>query len=217
MKTKTFILALMLIMGTGTTFAQHHCEKKHEAEKKAECCEKNNVALENIMTRTSIRKFTERKVEACKIEKMLRAAMAAPTAMNRQPWHFIVVDDHAVLDSLAGRGHRGDMLRSAPLAIVVCGDFSKAGEGQGKEYWVQDASVATENLLLAAHALGLGAVWTSAWPNQQKCAGIQWALGLPETIMPLNVTVIGYPAEQPAPKDKWKPENVSYNQYGKSK
>jgi len=212
MKKLLMTMALILVGGGANVLAQSECQ---HSENKACCHQSGKAAIENIMTRTSVRKYKQQPVEAEKVETMLRAAMAAPTAANKQPWHFVVVDQKAVLDSLAGAGRRGDMLRNAPLAIVVCGDFSKAMEGQAREYWIQDASAATENLLLAAHALGLGAVWTGAWPNENRYKHIQQVLGLPETIMPLNITIIGYPDEQPTPKDKWQPENVSYNQYKK--
>ena len=121
------------------------------------------AVLDNIATRTSIRDYEARPVEKEKIEKMLRAAMAAPTAMNKQPWHFVVVDQRNVLDALAGANPYAKMLKKAPLAIVVCGNTDKMIEGGGRDFWIQDASAATENLLLAAHAMGLGAVWTGAY------------------------------------------------------
>ena len=100
MKKLLIIMALMFLMGAGAVEAQ-------------------NSVIDNIMTRTSIRKFKPQAVEDAKIETMLRAAMAAPTAVNKQPWHFVVVTDKKVLDELAGKGRGGDMLRNAPLAIVV--------------------------------------------------------------------------------------------------
>lgn len=207
-------MALMLFMGAGVATAQDCCKQGEQKEQQA-CCEKGGkAAIENIMTRTSIRKFKQQPVEKEKVETMLRAAMAAPTAMNKQPWHFVVVDDKQVLDQLAGPGRRGDMLRNAPLAIAVCGDMTKAIEGDARDFWIEDTSAAMENLLLAAHALGLGAVWTGCYPIQQRCEETRSVLGLPETIVVMGVAVIGYPDEQPTPKDKWKPENVSYNKYG---
>ncbi|MBQ8096504.1 MAG: nitroreductase family protein [Prevotella sp.] len=208
MKKQIITLALLLLTGAGAAQAQDCCQ----GSEKKECCQK--AAIENIMTRTSIRKFKQQAVEAEKVEAMLRAAMAAPTAVNKQPWHFVVVTDKQVLSELAGQGGRGNMLRNAPLAIVVCGDMSKAMQGKGQEYWIQDTSAATENLLLAAHALGLGAVWTGAYPMDDRYTHIQKVLGMPETVVPLNICIIGYPDEQPTPKDKWKPENVSYNKFG---
>ena len=206
MKKMLFTLVLTLLLGTSSATAQ--TEKK-------ECCQQS--AIENIMTRTSIRKYKQHPVEDAKIETMLRAAMAAPTAVNRQPWHFVVVTDKEVLNRLAGEGRRGDMLRNAPLAIVVCGNMQKALEGKSQEYWIQDTSAATENLLLAANALGLGAVWTGAYPMEDRYKHTQQVLGMPEHIIPLCTVIIGYPDEQPTPKDKWKPENVSYNAFGNQK
>lgn len=169
------------------------------------------AVLDNIATRTSIRDYEARPVEKEKIEKMLRAAMAAPTAMNKQPWHFVVVDQRNVLDALAGANPYAKMLKKAPLAIVVCGNTDKMIEGGGRDFWIQDASAATENLLLAAHAMGLGAVWTGAYPSEERCISISKELSLSDNLIPLNMIVVGYPAEHPQPKQKFKEENISYN------
>lgn len=169
------------------------------------------AVLDNIATRTSIRDYEARPVEKEKIEKMLRAAMAAPTAMNKQPWHFVVVDQRNVLDALAGANPYAKMLKKAPLAIVVCGNTDKMIEGGGRDFWIQDASAATENLLLAAHAMGLGAVWTGAYPSEERCISISKVLSLSDNLIPLNMIVVGYPAEQPQPKQKFKEEKISYN------
>ena len=169
------------------------------------------AVLDNIATRTSIRDYEARPVEKEKIEKMLRAAMAAPTAMNKQPWHFVVVDQRNVLDALAGANPYAKMLKKATLAIVVCGNTDKMIEGGGRDFWIQDASAATENLLLAAHAMGLGAVWTGAYPSEERCISISKVLSLSDNLIPLNMIVVGYPAEQPQPKQKFKEENISYN------
>ena len=168
-------------------------------------------AIETIMTRTSIRSFTDRAVSADTVEMLLRAGMAAPTAVNLQPWHFVVVNDRAKIDELGGNGRQSQMWHESPLVIVVCGNMEKAMEGVGQAFWVQDCSAATENILLAAHALGLGAVWTGCYPIEERVANISHVLGLPEHIVPLCAIVMGYPNENPQPKDKWKPENVSYN------
>ena len=169
------------------------------------------AVLDNIATRTSVRDYEARPVEKEKIEKMLRAAMATPTAMNKQPWHFVVVDQRNVLDALAGANPYAKMLKKAPLAIVVCGNTDKMIEGGGRDFWIQDASAATENLLLAAHAMGLGAVWTGAYPSEERCISISKVLSLSDNLVPLNMIVVGYPAEHPQPKQKFKEENVSYN------
>lgn len=170
--------------------------------------------LSNIMTRTSIRAYQNKAVEADKVEKLLRAAMAAPTAVNKQPWHFVVITDKKMLAALAETSPNASMVAQASLAIVVCGDMKKALDGGARDFWIQDASAASENILLAAHAMGLGAVWTGTYPDPERCAKVAKLLKLPQTLIPLNAIVIGYPAENPAPKDKWKPENISYNFFG---
>ena len=180
------------------------------AEDAGESQTQEQAVLDNIATRTSIRDYEARPVEKEKVEKMLRAAMAAPTAMNKQPWHFVVVEQRSVLDSLAGVNPYAKMLLKAPLAIVVCGDMDKVIEGGGRDFWIQDASAATENLLLAAHAMGLGAVWTGAYPSEERSKAISATLSLPDNLVPLNMIVIGYPAEHPQPKDKFMEENITF-------
>ena len=174
------------------------------------------AAIENIMTRTSIRQYKDQPVEQEKIDIMLKAAMAAPTAVNMQPWHFIVIDDAKTIGLLSGK-----QPTNAPLMIAVCGDTDKTtmpdGNGKLPDFWVQDASAATENLLLAAHALGLGAVWTAAYPSMERCAEIANVLSCPQNIIPLAIVRIGYPDESPEPKNKFKEENISYNKFGSKK
>ena len=170
--------------------------------------------VENIMTRTSIRNYTDQAISADTIETLLRAGMAAPTAVNKQPWHFVAVTDKEKLSGLATANTNAGMAAKAPLAIVVCGDMKKTLEGGGRAFWIQDCSAATENILLAAHALGLGAVWTGTYPSEERVAAVSEVLKLPEYIIPLCTIVIGYPAENLTPKDKWNPENVSYNYFG---
>ncbi len=170
-----------------------------------------NPAIENMITRTSVRAYEAKAVEDAKVEQMLRAAMSAPTAINKQPWDFVIVDDPAKLKELADSLPNAKMAAGAPLAIVVCGNMQKAIEGEGRDNWIADASAATENLLLAAHSLGLGAVWTGVYPSAHRVDVIRDVLELPGYVVPLSLVPIGYPAENPQPKDKWKPENVHRN------
>lgn len=175
-----------------------------------------DTVMENILTRTSIRAYTDQSVPDEMIETMLRAGMAAPTAMNRQPWEFVVVKDREILDSLAGRLKYAKMLVQAPLAIVVCAKstitLNATGETVTNNFWVDDASAATENILLAAHALGLGAVWTAA-SDAERSSAVRQILGIPADISPLCVIPIGFPGENPEPKDKWKPEKIHYERW----
>ncbi len=168
------------------------------------------VVIENIMTRTSIRAYTDKAVSDSDIETLLKAAMAAPTARNQQPWAFVVIKNQAIKDSISANINPMQMVRKAPVAIAVCGNLDKALSGAGVDYWIQDASAATENLLLAAHGMGLGAVWCGVYPIEQRVDFVKQLLDLPANLVPLNVIAIGYPDEDPAPKDKWKPENVMY-------
>lgn len=205
---KRFAFALAIL--TAVVVTGCNCNKETNTSNNADTM---NTAIETIMTRTSIRSFTDKAVSSDTIEMLLRAGMAAPTAINRQPWHFVVVNDRAKLNELGGTGRQSQMWQESALAIVVCGDMDKTMEGPGQTFWVQDCSAATENILLAAHALGLGAVWTACYPIEERMGNVSQMLNLPETIVPLCVIVMGYPNEQPAPKDKWKPENVSYNSF----
>lgn len=174
----------------------------------------SEVVLNTILKRTSIRSYENKPVEKEKIKKLLRAGMAAPTAMNKQPWHFVVVTDKGQLQKLSEANPYAAMAAKAPLAIVVCGDMNKAAEGEARECWIQDCSAASENILLAATGMGLGAVWTGTYPSKERCADVAKVLGLPESLIPLNTIVIGYPDADVSPKDKWNTENISYNTYG---
>lgn len=108
---------------------------------------------------------------------------------------------------------RAGMVKQAPLAIVVCGCLDKTLEGTEQEFWIQDCSAATENILLMAHGLGLGGVWTALYPLKERYEGMQQLLHLPKTMIPLNTLIIGYPKNQAEAKDKWKEENISYNKW----
>lgn len=169
--------------------------------------------ITDIMTRASVRSYTGRDVSAQTVDTLLRAAMAAPTAVNRQPWRFVVIRDRQILDYIADNFKSMTMMRQAPVAVVVCGDMEAALDGPAQAYWVQDASAATENLLLAAHALGLGAVWCGVYPIAERVEQFSQMLQLPSTILPLNCIAIGYPQEPIEPKDKWHPEYIHLNRW----
>ena len=170
-------------------------------------------AIDNIMTRVSVREFTGGKISAEQIDTLLRAAMAAPSAINRQPWAFIVVTDETIIAQLGEALPYSRCSNHPACAIIPCGDLSKAIEGEMGAFWINDVSAATENLLLAAHAMGLGAVWTGLHPDMKRATMVQQLLGLPEHIIPLCVVPVGVPAEHPAIKDKYIPENIHYNKW----
>ncbi|MCH5228141.1 MAG: nitroreductase family protein [Muribaculaceae bacterium] len=170
------------------------------------------VVIENIMTRTSIRQFTDQPVAKDTLDLIVKAGMAAPSAVNAQPWGFIVVTEREVLDSLNTISPYYN-LKTATAAIIVCGDLTKAMEGDGQAYWVQDCSAASENILLAAHAYGLGAVWCGVYPIEERVAAVRAALDIPENIIPLNIITMGYPDQNPEPKDKFKADNIHYQKW----
>ena len=171
-----------------------------------------DAVLENIHARKSVRQFTDEPVSQEHIETMLKAAMAAPTAVNYQPWRFVVITERARLDAMAEVLPYAKMLKQAPLAIVVCGETTWF-EGRENTYWQQDCSAATQNILLAAEALGLGAVWTGVYPNMELARPLAEFLGLPDTVQPLCCIPIGHHDGTTQPKDKWKPENIHYNKW----
>ncbi len=179
------------------------------------CCNsgsRTDAVLENIHSRKSVRQYTSEQVSEEAVEKMLRAGMAAPTAVNFQPWRFVVVTERVRLDAMAEVLPYAKMLKQAPLAIVVCGETVWMG-GNENPYWQQDCAAATQNILLAAEALGLGAVWTGVYPNQDLYPKLHDFLGLPSTVQPFCAIPIGHPAGNEQPKDKWKPENIHYEKW----
>ena len=167
-----------------------------------------NLVINNILTRTSIRKFTSEPIQKDTIELLLRAGMAAPTGVNKQPWKFVVVTDRALLDTIGNNFKNASMIHEAPLAIIPCGDQNNMLEGQLHDLWLQDCCAAAENILLAAHGLDLGGVWTWVYPTAEKVDKVREMLSLEPSLVPVCVIVLGHPAESPEPKDKWKPENV---------
>lgn len=172
-----------------------------------------NEAIENIMTRVSVRQFTGEKITAAQVDTLLRAAMAAPSAINKQPWAFIVVTDQKIIEQLGEALPYSRCSNNPAIAIIPCGDLSKAIEGEMGAFWINDVSAATENILLAAHSMGLGAVWTGLHPDMNRAKLVQEMLGLPEHIIPLCIVPVGVPAEQPAIKEKYNEANIHYNRW----
>lgn len=162
-------------------------------------------ALEAVLGRRSIRKYTAEPVAEAHVETILRAAVAAPSAGNQQPWRFVVTTDRGQLDAMAECTPYGSMLREAPLAITVCADTHDLRHPM---MWQQDCSAAAQNALIAVHALGLGAVWLGFWPKTDRVEPLKAALGLPEGIEPLCVLAIGHPAETKEPADRFDPALV---------
>jgi nitroreductase len=162
-------------------------------------------ALEAIFTRRSVREFTPEPLPDDVLERILRAGMQAPSAGNQQPWHFLVVQDRGLLEEIARIHPYAQMCRTAAAAVLVCGD-STLEKFPG--YWVQDCSAATQNILLAAHALGYGAVWVGIHPRAERVAVIRELLRVPETVHPLCLVPLGRPANAPPAADRFQPSRV---------
>lgn len=208
-KILNLVLAIVLVvLSVKITFID---SGKDDGQTAGQQCDTAGIVINNIMTRTSIRDYTSQQVEKEKVETILKAGMAAPTAKNSQPWSFVVVDSRDQLQKISEAMHNAKMTAKASFAIVVCGNMDKAMTGAGREYWIQDVSAVSENILLAAHGLGLGAVWTGVYPVQERMQSITTILALPESQIPFCVIPVGYPAESPLPKDKWNPANIHYN------
>lgn len=161
-----------------------------------------------LLTRRSIRKFDERPVSAEDIEKILEAAMFAPSAVNKQPWHFVVIDDAQLLGKIPSVHSHAKMAADAPCAILVCGDTELV---HAPGYLPQDCAAATQNILLAAHAAGLGGVWCGVYSQPDRESGFRSLLSIPESIVPFSLVVLGYPAEQPSQPQRYRADRVHKN------
>lgn len=173
----------------------------------------DNAILNAIAKRSSIREYTGEAVSRDQLETIIKAGMAAPSAMNHQPWEFVAIDDRALLDKLGDVLPYAKMLHKAGAAIAVCGNVEKDCPAPYNSIWIHDCSAATENILLAVEALGLGAVWTAVEPSDALVAVVKDALKLPDNVVPLCVIPIGHPAVEAKPKDKFKPEKIHWNAY----
>lgn len=166
--------------------------------------------IQAIMTRRSVRNFTPEHISDEDLQTLLRAGMQAPSGGNEQPWHFIVIDDPDLLHAVPGFHKHAKMLLEAPLAILVCSErkFEKH-----RALWLQDCSAATENILLAAHGLGLGAVWLGIFPVAERVAGMRALVKLPDDIRPVSLIAVGHPASQPDPMDRYQESRVHRNRW----
>ncbi|CCJ33014.1 nitroreductase family protein [Caloramator australicus] len=166
--------------------------------------------MHEIFKRRSIRKYLDKPVAKEDIDDLLRAAMAAPSAGNEQPWEFIVVDDKNVLKRIADVHPYAKMLYEAPVAIVVCGDLNKE---KYKGFWVQDCSAATQNILLEATDKGLGTVWIGVYPDDTRVKDISNIFGIPSNVIPLSIVAVGYPDQEMQEVDRFDPQKIHYNKW----
>lgn len=163
-----------------------------------------NPKLQFVFSRRSIRKYKDMDVPEEMITDILQAAMAAPSAVAKDPWNFIVVRSRAILTQLSELLPNAPMLKQAPAAIIVCGDIVKAHDHQ-ESYMLQDCSAAIENILLAANALGLGTCWLGVHPRRERIEGIKIMFDLPENIIPVSGIALGFPADTPSPRTRYNP------------
>lgn len=164
--------------------------------------------IDQILARRSIRSYTDEPVSEKDLQKILEAAMAAPSGMNRKPWHFVAVTDRETLDRMGSVTNSWAMLKEAPLSIVACGDTMIS-----EKYYDQDTIAAVENLLIAVSMLGLGAVWLGCHPNPERVKPIREILGIPETVVPMAVLSIGHPAEEKEPRTQYDESRVHMNRW----
>ncbi|MBC7293369.1 MAG: nitroreductase family protein [Thermoleophilia bacterium] len=167
----------------------------------------DTIPVPNILARRSVRRYTAEPVTEEQITTLLKAAMAAPSAANRRPWHFVVVTERKVLDTLAERHPYAKMLFEAPLCIAV------VGEPAVSDYWVQDCSAAAENILLAAAGMGLGSVWLGVHPRAEREQMVREVLGIPAGLVPLCLIAVGHPAEHPPARTQYDPARVHYQRW----
>ena len=168
-------------------------------------------AMDALFSRRSIRKYTGETITEELLREVLEAAMSAPSAGNQQSWHFIIIDDRKILNEVPAFHPHSLMLREAPVAILVCGDLQLEKHAG---YWVQDCAAATENLLLAIHAKGLGAVWLGIYPREERVAGLRRLLAMPDHVIPFALIPIGHPAESKPPRpDRYNAVRIHHNHW----
>jgi nitroreductase len=166
--------------------------------------------IEAIMSRRSVRQFTNEPITQEQLDTLLHAAMQAPSAGNGQPWHFVVIQERAMLDQIPNVHPYAQMLKDAPLAILVCGNEA---DTRYTNYWMLDCSAATQNILLAAHAIGLGAVWLGVHPSEERIASITKLFELPKGVHPVSLIAVGHPREVPARVDRFQAQRVHYKHW----
>jgi len=166
--------------------------------------------FEVILSRRSIRQFTSNTIDNETQNKLLQAAMQAPSARNTQAWQFVVIDDRQILNEISNFHPYADMLKQAPLAIAVCGDFQLE---ESVDYLALNCAAATENILLAAHSFGLGAVWVAIYPKKQRIKELRNLLDLPEDIIPISLVAVGHPKEPKEISDRFNPEKIHLNSW----
>lgn len=166
--------------------------------------------MDEIMNRTSVRQYLDKPVSSADIEKILKAGMAAPSAVNKQPWELIVITKKQELEQLANFSPYAQALKQAVFAVVVCADENRSYK---KEYDVQDLSALSENMLIEAKSLGIGGVWLGGYPEEERIEWLKKHFDLPQSIVPYWVLSFGYPLHEQKPMNKWDLNKIHYNGY----
>lgn len=215
MKSTTCVILLLAIalVGVGSAYVYEKVSDSTDIHETQE--QKEALALNVIMTRTSVRDFLDKEIPDSLLTKILRAGMAAPSAYNRQPWEFIVVNAPVCKRRISELRPGTTPVAKCQAAIVVCGNMDKVTPGENSEAgnWTLDCAAATENMLLAANALGIGGVWCGLYTDEKRIDGVSDVLELPDNLVPFSVVALGYEATPAMPKEKWDPERVYLNTY----
>ncbi|MFA6832493.1 MAG: nitroreductase family protein [Bacteroidaceae bacterium] len=171
--------------------------------------------MDELFTRRSVRKYTDQKVLRDDLKMICNAGMHAPSAVNRQPWAFVIVDDKSLLQRLGEELPYAKMTKEASAAIVVCGNLDTTYPNKQVNYWVMDCAAATENMLLQIESMGLGAVWTAVFPEEDRVKIVRQILDIPDYLVPLNLCPIGYPAHKSEPHNNYDESKIFYNRFNK--
>ena len=170
--------------------------------------DKKAVVIDNILSRKSVREFiSDKPVNQEDIDILMKVGMAGPSGKDQRPWELLVINDRQILDKLAEELPYAKMLADAPMAIIMCGDTVKS------DYWYLDSSLGSQNILLAAEAMGLGATWTAAYPYRDRIEAVKSVIDMPSHILPLNVIPVGYPKGEQKAKDKFDAAKVHLNKW----
>jgi nitroreductase len=166
--------------------------------------------MDAILTRRSIRKYLTDPVNRDIVENVIKAGMSAPSAGNEQPWHFVIIDRRDLLEKISDFHPYAKMLKDTPAAVLVCGDQNVP---KFKDFWVQDCSAASQNMLLAARDLGLGAVWIGVYPAEKMVREVRSLLNIPEHVAPFSIIAMGYPAEEKSGRTMYDTSRIHSNSW----
>ena len=167
-------------------------------------------AMKAVLTRRSVRKYTKEKISEKTISELLNAAVSAPSAGNEQPWHFVIIDRREILDKIPDFHPYAKMLLEVQIGILICGDLNLE---KSRGYWILDCSAATQNLLISARALGLGACWLGIYPREVRITKIKEMLKLPDNIIPFSLISIGYTTEKQNTVDRLDEYRIHKNKW----